>query len=379
MLSANRNMQFGRLTVLMLGEQVVNIALLIFLAWWLNSVWALAIGLVVSVTSICLLSHVFLKGESNWFALEKDSTRRMFQFGKFIFLSTLAGYFLNQGDKVILGRYVSLEDLAIYNIAYVLAAMPLLLSGMFNERIFYPLYARQPPTESEANRWQLNKTRLFVSAGMVSVIALMALVGDPLVRLLYDSRYHAAGAMMTLIALSLLPRLITFSYERMSLAYGHSGKFAILTIGVAGVQMIFLYFGVRETRAFGRDHRAATRNHCDLSPALVDQLALSRLARAARPDLLDRRLRDCLSGDLVSLGCGCAAFRKPAVLGWSLIFDQPTFLAAQTAPPVFQHTLRFRQFAQCQKKRRGPVLRSVGSAGQSVRHTTEKARRSPKQ
>lgn len=251
MLSANRNMQFGRLTALMMSEQTFNIALMIFLAWWLNSVWALAIGTVIGAATICFLSHVMLKGETNWFALEKDATRRMFSFGKFIFLSTLAGYFLNQGDKVILGRYVSLEELAVYNIGYLLAAMPLLLSGMFNERIFYPLYARQPPTESEANRWQLNKTRLFVTAGMIGTVAILALVGDPLARFLYDARYHAAGPLMTLIALSLLPRLITFSYERMSLAYGHSGRFAILTIGVAGVQMMFLLIGVREFGLLG--------------------------------------------------------------------------------------------------------------------------------
>ncbi len=251
MLSANRNIQFGRLTALMIGEQIFNIALMIFLAWWLNSVWALAIGTVIGAATISILSHVVLKGESNWFALERDSARRMFQFGKFIFLSTLAGYFLNQGDKLILGRFVSLEDLAVYNIGYLLAAMPLLLSGMFNERIFYPLYARQPPTESEANRWALNKTRLFVTSGMIFTIAVLALVGDPLVRLLYDARYHAAGALMTLIALSLLPRLITFSYERMSLAYGHAGRFAILTIGVAVVQMTFMFIGVRELGLLG--------------------------------------------------------------------------------------------------------------------------------
>lgn len=246
LLSVNRNIQFGRLTTMMLGEQTFNIGVMILLAWWLDSVWALAIGTVIGALSICVLSHIFLKGETNWFALEKDATRRMFQFGKFIFISTLAGYFLNQGDKLILGRYVSLEDLAIYNIGYLLAAMPLLLSGMFNERIFYPLYARTPPIESIENRARLNRTRFYVTAGMVMTIALLAVVGDPLVRFLYDARYHGAGALMTLIALSLLPRLLTFSYERMSLAGGHSGSFAVLTVIVASVQVLFLLIGVKE-------------------------------------------------------------------------------------------------------------------------------------
>ena len=73
MLSANRNIQFGRLTALMFGEQFLNIGLMIFLAWWLDSVWALAIGTVVGAAILAIGSHVVLKGESNWFALEKDA------------------------------------------------------------------------------------------------------------------------------------------------------------------------------------------------------------------------------------------------------------------------------------------------------------------
>lgn len=251
MLSANRNIQFGRLTALMFGEQFLNIGLMIFLAWWLDSVWALAIGTVVGAAILAIGSHVVLKGESNWFALEKDAARRMFRFGRFIFFSTVAGFFLNQGDKLILGKYVSLEELAIYNIAYLLAAMPLLLSGMLNERIFFPLYARIPPTESLENRAQINRTRLIITAGLLGTIAIFALLGDPLVRLLYDARYHGAGALMSLIALSLLPRLITFTYERMSLAYGHSGRFAVLTVTVAVVQVVFLMIGIQQLGLLG--------------------------------------------------------------------------------------------------------------------------------
>ncbi|MEO0368506.1 MAG: oligosaccharide flippase family protein [Pseudomonadota bacterium] len=251
MLSANRNIQFGRLTTLMIGEHIFNILLTILLSLWLGSVWALAIGTVIGAITICILSHTILEGESNWFALEKDAVRRMFRFGKYIFLSTLAGYFLSQGDKIVLGRYVSLEDLAIYNIGYLLAAMPLLLSGMLNERIFYPLYARIPPLESTENRKQINRVRFFVTSGMILAATAVSFVGDPLVRVLYDSRYHNAGPILTLIALSFMPRLITFSYERVTLAGGHSGRFAVFTISVASLQLIFLLFGVNQFGLLG--------------------------------------------------------------------------------------------------------------------------------
>lgn len=249
--SAGRRIHMGRITALALGNQLVSITITIALAWWMGTVWALAIGNVLGAALLVIGTHVFLTGEKNRFRLEGDAARRIITFGKYIFFSTLAGYFLHHGDKLVLGKFVSLADLAIYNIGYFLAAMPLLLSGMLNERIFFPLYARRPPDESEANRKQINKARMATTAGLMSVAALMGLIVDPLVRLLYDVRYEGAGAIATLIALALMPKMLFFSYERMSLAYGHSGRFATLTIGGAVLQMCFLLIGVSQFGLLG--------------------------------------------------------------------------------------------------------------------------------
>lgn len=249
--SAGRRIHMGRITALALGNQLVSITITMVLAWWMGTVWALAVGNVIGAVLLVIGTHIFLTGEKNRLRLEGDSARRIIRFGRYIFFSTLAGYFLHHGDKLVLGKFVSLADLAIYNIGYFLAAMPLLLSGMLNERIFFPLYARRPPDKSEANRKQINKARMATTAGLMSMATLMGLIVDPLVRLLYDARYEGAGAVATLIALALMPKMLFFSYERISLAYGHSGRFAMLTIGGAVLQMCFLLIGISQFGLLG--------------------------------------------------------------------------------------------------------------------------------
>lgn len=248
---ANRTIQLGRVTALTIGVQICSILVMIALAWWLRSVLALVVGGVFGAALLAALSHVVLKGQRNRFAFDGDSARRLFGFGKYVFLSTLAAFFINQGDKLILGKFVSLEDLAIYNIGFMLAGMPLMLAMMLSDRVVFPLYARRPPAVHPENRRKINKARILLSAGLIGTAGALALVGDPLIRLLYDVRYEQAGAVVTLIALAMLPRLITISYERMPLASGHSGRFAIMTIVRSLVQLGLLLFGVMNFGVLG--------------------------------------------------------------------------------------------------------------------------------
>ena len=126
-----------------------------------------------------------------------------------------------------------------------------MLAMMLGDRVVFPLYARRPPAAHPENRRKINKARILLSAGLIGTAGALALVGDPLIRLLYDVRYEQAGAVVTLIALAMLPRLITISYERMPLASGHSGRFAIMTIVRSLVQLGLLLFGVMNFGVLG--------------------------------------------------------------------------------------------------------------------------------
>ncbi len=236
--TASRELQLGRLVGLQLFSQAIGITAMILLSWWLRSVWGLVLGTVIGSVVSTTLSHIVIKGDHrNRLGFEREALKNLFSFGRFVFIATIAGFFANQGDRAVLGKYVSLEELAIYNIGYFLASVPLLLALEIGNKVVYPLYARRPPAESERNARKINRARLALTAALVGGLIVLALIGDWLIRLLYDPRYHAAGPLLVAVAVANLPVVITTTYQRMPLAFGHSGRFAIFSIGRAAILM----------------------------------------------------------------------------------------------------------------------------------------------
>lgn len=244
MAMADREIMLGRLTALTLGSQFLGLVIAVLLALWLQSVWALVIGNVIGALILATLSHVMLPGIRNRLAFERDAAKRLFGFGRFIFLATLASFFVRHGDRAVLGKFVSLEALAIYNIGFFLATVPLIFAQALNARVIFPLYARRPPRESASNKSKIDKARFLLTGFLMSGTTVLALISIPLIELLYDDRYQAAGPVLTLIALGTLPLLITLSYERLPLASGHSGRYATFTISRAVVQFGLLLLGI---------------------------------------------------------------------------------------------------------------------------------------
>lgn len=226
-LTANRTLQLERVTAIRLGSQLFGAIVTIALAFWLQSIWALVIGNLFSPILLTLLSHTVLQGHSDRLGIERAAFGALFRYGGFIFIASIAGFFGAHGDRAVLGKFVSLEDLAIYGIAMTLAALPLNVSNAISGRVIFPLYARRPPAESQANRRNLNKARFLVTAPLLLITALFAVIGDWLIQVLYDARYEAAGPYLVLIALANSPLIILQSYMRIPLASGHSGRYAI--------------------------------------------------------------------------------------------------------------------------------------------------------
>ncbi|MDN3713166.1 oligosaccharide flippase family protein [Paracoccus cavernae] len=148
--TAARHMFLGRLTAIELIAQAINIGIVVLAAYWLHSVWALVIGNIAGAAVMLLLTWLFLPGHINRFRLEPEARSELVHFGKWIFLSTICGFLLFQGDRLILGRVLSLEQLGIYNIGQFLGTVPMMLGGDRRAAV----HPNVPPTSSLRRRQQ---------------------------------------------------------------------------------------------------------------------------------------------------------------------------------------------------------------------------------
>lgn len=241
--TAHRHLMLGRVTLLDLFSQIVGTIAMVALAWATHSIWSLVIGSIVSAIVKLGLCFVLLPGPRNRFHLEPEAKHELVHFGKWIFLSTVCGFMVAQGDRVILGKYLSLDLLGIYNIGYFLASFPMLLGSTVIGRVLIPLYRERPPGASSENFRKLQTMRFGLTGGIVAMLIVMAFFGVPLVGVLYDPRFAAAGPIVVLIACMQIPQVIGMTYDQAALASGDSRRFFLLMAPKAALLSGLLVLG----------------------------------------------------------------------------------------------------------------------------------------
>ena len=243
--TANRHLRLGRLLFLDLASQAISLVVMVLLALWLESVWALVLGSLVGVALQVALSAFYLPGSPNRLRLEGPAVRELLHFGKWIFLSTVFGFLVTQGDKLILGKFLPLDAFGIYGIGFFLGSFPSMLGGVAIIRLLIPIYRERPPGESRDNFLKLRRMRVMVTGGLIALAALAAMVGVWLVDVLYDERYHSAGAVAVLVACLQIPSIIGLTYDHAALAAGDSRRFFFATFVRATLTIIGLFVGVQ--------------------------------------------------------------------------------------------------------------------------------------
>jgi O-antigen/teichoic acid export membrane protein len=219
--TANRNLMLGRVTALELGGQLIGALVMIVLSLILQSVWALVIGGLVGVAVYAVLSHLFLPGPRCRLAMEGEAFWEIFGFGKWLFVSSAAGFLIGHGDKMILGRFISLGDLALYNLAMQLVLMPMMLNRALISRILLPLIVNRPPGESVQNQANIFRARMLLSAGVFLILTPLVFFGREIIEFLYDPRYYGAGVILSGISAAWLFQIITAGHSQILLATGN--------------------------------------------------------------------------------------------------------------------------------------------------------------
>ncbi len=199
--TVNRKLNIGRLTILEVSVQVVGVAVMAYWAWQYRSVWALIGGSLVTAFLKMVLSHAMLRGPNNRFYFEREAFDDLIRFGRWIFLSTAALFIAAQGDRLLLGFYVSKAVLGVYSIAYFLSEALAQMIAFVTRRVFLPAFSRVVRDSPERLRQNYYKVRLRLDALTLPAAGALMVLGSDIVRILYTDEYAAAGPMLQILAI----------------------------------------------------------------------------------------------------------------------------------------------------------------------------------
>ncbi|MCV2893392.1 oligosaccharide flippase family protein [Lentibacter sp. XHP0401] len=242
---ANRHLRMGRITTIDMISQLIGVLAAIVLAYVFQSVWALILSGIIGALAEFLIFEFFLPGGRNRFRWERPAADELINFGKWIFLSTVAGFVINQSGKLMLGKYLPLDQFGVYNIGYFLASFPLLLGMVLVNRMLIPIYREWPPKDNAVNFAYLRKMRFMVSLALMALVAIIGIGGVWIVDLLYDERYAQAGSITVMVALMQIPFLIVLTYDQAALAAGDSKRFFVLAGSKAALMVLCLFVGLQ--------------------------------------------------------------------------------------------------------------------------------------
>ncbi|WP_284451105.1 oligosaccharide flippase family protein, partial [Methylophaga thalassica] len=117
---ANRALYLKRIVTLELVAQLFGLAFMLTWVYFDQTIWALVVGAIFSGIVKTSLSHLILPGHPNKLSWEKQSFDEIFRFGKWMFLSSILGFLISQGDKLLIGGLISSVAFGLYSIATLL-------------------------------------------------------------------------------------------------------------------------------------------------------------------------------------------------------------------------------------------------------------------
>ncbi len=248
-LSYRRHLRVRQLISWEFSTQLVTVLITILLAWEYRSVWSVAIGGVIGALFGCALSHIIAGGKFPKFTIDSDALNNIWSFGRWIFISTALTFIIQQGDVLILGAFLSKQDLGMFAIAVIWSRVVLQLLLKINDQVMVPLYSQAVREDRDAIKDKIKVARTHLLLATLPMVCLTIIGGQFLIELLYDPRYYSAGWMLQVLSVGTIGSIVSASAGAILLPLGDSFNFMLFQVTralllIACMLMGGYYFGV---------------------------------------------------------------------------------------------------------------------------------------
>lgn len=201
-ISWQKNFQFSQDSFYHLLRLVVEATAQILLAWWLHSVWALVLGVIVSAAFEVGLSF-WMRSERPKFHYIKSRGTMILSNARWLSLSSLLHYLNDNVDDFLLGKIVGTHRLGIYHNAYALSHK---VNYDLSKSAYHgvaPVFNKLVQEGEEARLRRAFRQTLLSTLGLTSLLSLPLLIWPGwIVELVLGSAWSAAAPILPWLALA---------------------------------------------------------------------------------------------------------------------------------------------------------------------------------
>lgn len=136
-----KELEFSKQFIYQFSGTIVDLAVSVTAAIMLKNTWALILGLVAANLARMVMSYLVHPYRPH-ISINKDQTRELFSFGKWIFGSSVLGFLVTEGDDLLVGKILGATSLGIYQLAYRISNAPATEVTHVISQVTFPAYSR---------------------------------------------------------------------------------------------------------------------------------------------------------------------------------------------------------------------------------------------
>jgi len=304
-----KKVRFGGISILEISSMVAGNIVGIYLALKGFGAWALVFRLLTQH----ILSSTIIWSIVKWRPVWPDfkGIGKLFRFGIHMLGSNVCYYFSQNLAAIIIGKFIGLEMLGSFNIAYNLAILPAQKISSVLSSVLTPAFCQ---IQQDLNKLREKFFASIFSLGFLYIPLMMGLsaVAQNFIIVVYGEKWKEAGLFLTFLALLGMLKGIEHLLRSVIIARGWSSVIFKITVAetVASIPLLFLgsyYFGVMGLI---------------IAYMIASFFSFFLNVRAAQNSLDDKRI--FFRAIFSSFGASCAFYFL--VLGYHLFFPKASLI-----------------------------------------------------
>ena len=246
----NRQIQRGRLTALTMAGEAAGLVVALVWAAAAPSAWALVASTLTNAVVFTLGSYL-LPGCPPAIRWDARIASDILRFGAWITVATGTHYLAGQGERLILGKFVTPQELGCFSVALMLATAPSRGLEQLGGQVLFPLIAQSLRQGQESVIMHYRRARLIFLTMSLFMVAGFIGLSKWLVALLLPSQYMMTGWMLQLLGVRAAFDVFGAPASALMLASGLSvysavGNMTRLVFLCGGLVVAFQWYGLRE-------------------------------------------------------------------------------------------------------------------------------------
>lgn len=199
--TSNRELALAKLTLLEIISQVISVIVIITWATLNPTIWAIVFGSLTKDLVKMLLTHFWLPGMPNRFCWDKAMVKRLVRFGRWIFISTAIAFVLQYVDRLVVGKFMTLDKFAVYSVASTFAVLVDQIYRKMSNQVLFPLYAKIRDLPKNELRQRVRKVRLGLMGALLPPLCFLLIFGPNVIDILYPETYSEGGWMLQVLSI----------------------------------------------------------------------------------------------------------------------------------------------------------------------------------